>query len=155
MKTFKEYILEVVTFKNNSHWVLSPSGFEMKKMSGASEHPDLFPHLNFMGREANNGGTSMQKIPALSWGRIDHDNKVIHIITQNGGIAPNRLLRRRQLEDDVYARQRAIPHLRQEFPDFRIHVGGPSALERTADNIQTHSYSEHEKFLTGHLNEDQ
>ena len=59
MKTFKEYILEVVTFKNNSHWVLSPSGFEMEKMSGASEHPDLFPHLNFMGREANNGGTSM------------------------------------------------------------------------------------------------
>ena len=49
MKSFRQYIIEVITFKNNSSWVLSPHGFDVK--DSTMEHPDLFPHLNFMGRE--------------------------------------------------------------------------------------------------------
>jgi hypothetical protein len=150
MKSFKQYISEVITFKNNSSWAMSPHGFEIKD-SGSTEHPDHFPHLDFMGRQTKNP-TNMKKTPATSWGRVDHDNKVVHIITQNGMKTPNieRLGgRRRNLENDVYARLEAIKHLRDRFPEYKIHVGGDSWNKN--DTIITHGYSEHEKHLTSML----
>jgi hypothetical protein len=149
MKSFKQYITEVVSFKNNSSWALSPShGFEIKP-SGAKEHPDLFRHLDFMGRESKVSSFSRgPKERATAWGRVDPDNKVVHIITQNGGLSPNRLSR--GLENDVFARLGAIEHLRERYPEYRVHVsGGWDFVGKPT--IVTHGYSEHEKYLTGML----
>ena len=146
MKTFKQYIIEVVTFKNNSSWVLSPGGFQIKK-SGDTEHPDLFPHLDFMGRRSTFEPieSKNKKIAATSWGRVDHDNRIVHIITQNGMVSPKTSLRGRQLEDDVFARLNGLKHLRQHFPDYRVHTAGSSYNPK--DPIISHTYSEHEKHL--------
>jgi len=149
MKSFNQFITEVVSFKNNSSWALSPShGFEIKP-SGTKEHPDLFRHLDFMGRESKVSSFSRgPKERATAWGRVDPDNKVVHIITQNGGLSPNRLSR--GLENDVFARLEAIEHLRERYPDYRVHVsGGWDFVGKPT--IVTHGYSEHEKHLTGML----
>jgi len=148
MKCFKQYITEVITFKNNSSWALSPIGFEIKE-SGHIEHPDHFPHLDFMGRKSKNP-SNIKKTPATSWGRIDHDNKVVHVITQNGMKTPNLgRLRGKALVNDIFARIEAVKHLRDRFPEYRVHAGGDSWNEN--DKIVTHGYSEHEKYLTSML----
>ena len=149
MKSFNQFITEVASFKNNSSWALSPShGFEIKP-SGSSEHPDLFPHLDFVGRESK-VRWSGRKTRATAWGRVDPDNKVVHIITQNGALSPEESLRGKTLENDVFARLGAIEHLRERYPDHRVHVsGGPDFAGKPT--IVTHGYSEHEKHLTGML----
>jgi hypothetical protein len=149
MKSFRQYISEVVSFKNNSSWALSPShGFEIKP-SGVEEHPNIFPHLDFTGRESK-VPWSGRKTPATAWGRVDPDNKAVHIITQNGGLSPNPLSKRKTLENDVFARLGAIEHLRKQFPDHRVHVSGGVDFAGKP-TIVTHGYSEHEKHLTGML----
>jgi hypothetical protein len=155
MKTFKQYITEVISFVNNSSWALSPLGFEIKDSAGR-EHPDHFPHLDFMGRSSSqekNTGRSNKKIPATSWGRVDHDNKVIHIITQNGMITPKESLRGSKLHDDVFARLDALKHIRERFPEYRVHAGGSSVGLSSRGPIITHGYSEHERYLTDMIKE--
>jgi len=166
MKSFNQFITEVVSFRNNSLWASSKLGFEIKKPRAAYQefvaefhHAKMFPHLNFSFIGDPKPKTGIDKIPANSWGRVDHDNKVVHIITQNGNIVPDQSLRRKKLEDDVFARLGAVEHLRERFPDYRIHVGHANknflydemADDGKPENITTHGYSEHEKYLTGLL----
>jgi len=167
MKSFKQYITEVVSFRNNSLWASSKEkGFEIKKPRRHEylwdldfHHPKMFPHLNFSVIGDPKPKTGIDKIPANSWGRVDHDNKVVHIVTQNGNIVPDQSLRGKKLEDDVFARLGAVEHLRERFPDYRIHVGHANKNHRydemaddgKPENITTHGYSEHEKYLTGLL----
>ena len=146
MLSFRQFLTEVLTFKNNQSWVLGPGKEFQIKDSGAVEHPDLFPHLNFMGRRTKTGVSAERKPRALSWGRIDHDNKLIHIITQNGGLSPGTQLSGKRLEDDVFARFDALSHLQRHFPDYRIHYGGAGVFG-DPDQIQTHSHDEHGKHL--------
>jgi hypothetical protein len=83
---------------------------------------------------------------ATSWGRVDHDNKVVHITTPNGGsLKPPERYRGKELENDVFNRLAAVKHLKKQFPDYKVHYAGPMYSETKP---QVHSYSEHEKFLT-------
>ena len=150
MKSFNQFITEVVSFRNNSSWALSPShGFEIKP-SGTKEHPNIFPHLDFRGKESK-VRWSGRKTPATAWGRVDPDNKVVHIITQNGALSPNKeSLRGKTLQNDVFARLEAIEHLRERYPEYRVHVSGGWDFAGKP-TIVTHGYSEHEKYLTGML----
>ena len=152
MKSFKQYITEVVSFRNNSSWALSPAGGFQIKPSGNKEHPDIFPHLDFMGRESKVPWYTGRKTRATAWGRVDHDNKVVHIITQNGALSPEKSLKGKPLENDVFARLGAIEQLRNQFPDHRVHVSGGADFVGKP-TIITHGYSEHEKYLTGMLSQ--
>jgi len=158
MKSFKHYLIEVLTFKNNSSWAYHPdTGFAHKK-SGGREHYDVFPHLEFMGRgkiaDEKRRIPQRKRIPAQSWGRVDHDNRIVHIITQNGQMVPSSRLTGKRLVDDVFNRITAVKHIRQHFPDYRIHVSGhqqPGYGDKVTTDITTHYYDEHLKHLTGLL----
>ena len=106
---------------------MSPIGFEIKE-SGHIEHPDHFPHLDFMGRKSKNP-SNIKKTPATSWGRIDHDNKVVHVITQNGMKTPNLgRLRGKALVNDIFARIEfffvVVPILPYDISSqINIHIG--------------------------------
>jgi hypothetical protein len=149
----EEDLCEVKTFKNNSSWVLFGGIFQHTK-TGSAEHPDLFPNVNFMGRQSAQELKSeykTKKTNASAWGRIDHDNRMVHIITQNGGLTPNVNLRGKRLEDDVFSRLEAVKHLKQNFPGYMIHHAGNNYRENPDESIMTHSYGEHEKHLTDML----
>ena len=174
MKSFKEYITEVIDWDQNTLFAIGPSkviDFHHDRKGTMIEHPDAFEHLNFMNRpssrEFNRGikdlrdpnahgrpGTNRPK--AVSWGRIDHANGVVHIVTQHGtspyGIAPNERDKRKR-EDDVFHRLHAMKKLQEHYPDYDIHFGYEGGWDspRTPRII---SYSQYEKELMKHLTGD-
>lgn len=128
MKNFKHYITEVLSWKNNSLFAVFPSGDLVFKHSTperpVGEHPDEFPSLNFSATVNFRGGgfTQLEAPRARAWGRIDHENKTMHIITEYG-MKPSRETRRWALENDVFKRMDALSVLEKKYPDYKIHHG--------------------------------
>ena len=134
------------------------SNFQVRRDTSYIEHPDAFPQLNFMGREGRtpvspNTAIFNEKKDASAWGRIDNDNKVIHILTQHGfSITPHfgsgSPGARARFERDIDHRLNALDKLQKEFPEYRIHAGGVGG-----DTPIIHTYDEHRKHLFGLLDQ--
>lgn len=174
MKSFNEYITEVIDWDQNTLFAIGPSGkieFHHDRKGTMIEHPDAFEYLNFMdrpsSREFNRGIKDLRdpnargfpgadRPKAVSWGRIDHVNGVLHIVTEHGttpyGIGRNEKDKRKR-ENDVFNRLHALKHLKQTHPEYQIHHGYEGGWDspRTPRII---SYSKYEKELMKHLTGD-
>jgi hypothetical protein len=154
MLSFRQYLVEVLSYDNNNLWAMDAStDFQVRRDTSDIEHPDAFPHLNFMGREATKPWRGMPKRDAAAWGRIDNDNKVIHIITQHGFSIPTHFSsgspsERARFEQDINHRLNALDKIQKEFPEYRIHAGGVEG-----DTPIIHTYDEHRKHLFGLLDQ--
>lgn len=174
MKSFKHYIIEVVSWEKNTLFAIGPRNGPIEYVhdtkSRMIEHPDAFKHLNFnerphsgehlmgiedLSHESAREYPGTDRPKASSWGRIDHENKVVHIVTQHG-LAPYGLVsseRNKKIrEDDVFHRLHAIKQIKQTYPDYSIQHGyeGGWASPRVPRVI---SSSQYEKELMDHLNE--
>ena len=173
MKSFREFIIEVISWEGNTLFAMGPGGvieYHDDRKGKMTEHPDAFKHLNFMDRphsgeilrgiedlrDPNARGISGTDRPkAIAWGRIDHNNNVIHIVTQHGtspyGIG-EREKDKRKREDDVFHRIKALKQIREKYPEIRIHHGyegsDPWSSPKTPRII---SIDQYEKELMKHL----
>lgn len=171
MKNFKEYITEVIDWDKNSLFAIGPSGkiqFHHDRRGTMIEHPDAFEYLNFMDRPSSReynigikdlrdpdarGYPGTDRPRAVSWGRVDHENGVVHIVTQHG-MSPYGINERekdkRTKSNDVFDRLHALKELKKHYPDYQIHHGyeGGWSSPRTPKVM---SYSQYEKELMKHL----
>ena len=176
MISFKKYITEVIEWSGNTLFAMGPSGkveYHDDRKGKMTEHPDAFKHLNFMNRPHSGeimigindlsdpdarGMPGADRPKAIAWGRIDHQNNVIHIVTQHGttpyGVG-EREKDKRKREDDVFNRIKALTQIRKEYPGVQIHHGyegaDPSSYTKVPRIISADQY---EKELMKHL-EDQ
>lgn len=172
MISFKQYISEVIDWDQNSLFAIGPDKqirYYHDRKSTMIEHPDAFKDLNFMDRphsgeimsgievlSADAGDSPATKRPkALSWGRVDHTNGVVHVVTQHGispyGVNPSEKNKRTR-EDDVFHRIHALKLLQQHYPDYDVHFGyeGGWGSPRTPKII---SFSQAQKELMDHLDQ--
>ena len=177
MKSFRQYLHqtlnEVISFRNNSQFAVANKELNVIKDEN-KEHPSAFPHLFFPGHPyqdedidsarrrlvAGKGlsgpkRNSIKSRPtAESWGRIDHNNKVLHIVTGNAGMNVTETgydikLHTKKAEKDAFDRIHAIELLKAQYPDFRVHVGNvPKNREEMQDRKPiTLSYGEYTKSI--------
>ena len=176
MKTFKQYICEVINWSGNTLFAVGPGGYVEyhHDKENITEHPDAFTHLNFnnrpssreylMGiedlRDSNAERSPYAKRPkARSWGRVDHTSKVIHIITEHGMSPYGTGIRekdKRKKESDVFTRLHALKTLKKDYPEYQIHhgyVSGESILPQwnSPRTPRVISFSQYEKELTDML----
>ena len=150
MKSFNQFLNEVISYKDNHSFAIGPNNFYDEKVSNSTEHPELFPHLNFMGRRESSRNKPMAKV----WGRIDHNNNNVHFVTQHGmpvyGESDGRVRNKKDLETDVFNRLDAVNKVRERYPSYSVHHGfiTSESGERTPRLV---SYHEYEKHLTGIL----
>ncbi len=173
MKSFREFIIEVIEWQGNTLFAMGPSGkveYHDDRKGRMTEHPDAFKHLNFMNRPHSGeimigikdlrdpdvrGRPGADRPKAIAWGRIDHNNNVIHIITQHGttlyGVGEKEKDERKR-EDDVFNRIKAMRQVASQYPGVQIHHGYESAdpwsSPRTPRII---SIDQYEKELMKHL----
>lgn len=165
MKTFKQYITEIVSWENNTLFAMGPDNkikLHHDSTSSMIEHPDAFTELNFNDRpssdEYNRGIKDLSKSninrpKAIAWGRIDNDNKTIHIVTQHG-LSPygygknenNEKLKR----EDIFNRIDILKQIKQKYPNFNIQHGYEGGWESPRIPVFT-NYSTYEKELTDML----
>jgi len=173
MKVFKDYIIEVLSWEANTLFAIGPSGkieYHHDPKSRMTEHPDTFKHLNFNNRPHSgelligikdlrdpeaSGYTSASRPKAISWGRLDHQNKVFHIVTNYGtspyGISQNEKNKRIR-ERDVFDRLYALKKLKETYPDYQIHHGHEGGWN-SPRNPRIISTTQYEKELMDHLTE--
>lgn len=170
MKSFKQYITEVIDWDKNSLFAIGPSKkieYYHDRKGSMIEHPDAFKHLNFMDRPHSGelmvgiqdlrdpNASHLERPKAISWGRIDHTNGVVHIVTKYGmspyGTAKGEYDKRKRVTD-VFDRLDALKQLKIQYPNYDIHhlYEVPGSL-RTPRIV---SYSQYEKELTDHLKEE-
>jgi hypothetical protein len=176
VKSFREFIIEVIEWQGNTLFAMGPSGkveYHDDRKERMTEHPDAFKHLNFMNRPHSGeimigiedlrdpnarGRPGADRPKAIAWGRIDHNNNVIHIITQHGtapyGVGEKEKDKRKR-EDDVFNRIEVLKQVASQYPGVQIHHGyegaDPWSSPRTPRII---SIDQYEKELMKHL-EDQ
>lgn len=141
MRTFKQFLREVKSWEKNTLFAIGPNGpvEYFDDITNETGHPDAFKHLNFNYRPnseeekygietlrddiAKDSPFDIHRPHAQSWGRIDHKNKTIHIVTQNGalpyGTLPHQNHKRRK-EDDIFHRIDAAKKLKEKYPDYLI-----------------------------------
>ena len=163
MKKFKEFLLEVVNFKDNILYVMDgkrlrthdtrvkpnqaqdeDDGEGQAEGYSETEHPNVFPEFNFMGR----GENSENKRPASAWGRIDPNNKTFHIVTQHGIDVGGRFapVHASAFKRDIQHRMNVLDAMQRDFPDHRVDVG----VDAKGKPI-THSIDQHRSYLMDHL----
>jgi len=158
MLSFNQYLIEVLSYDNNSLWAMhmhdSKRMFEVIHQTGYKTHPNVFPHLYFRGRGGLDDHTfldSSEKKDAIAWGRADHDNKVVLVLTPDGyGPSPIELRtgsprERVRYKQDINHKLDALDKLQKEFPDYGVLAG----FEGVRPKI--HTYDEHRKHLFGLL----
>ena len=173
MKSFKHYIIEVLDWEGNTLFAMGPSGiieYHNDKKGRITEHPDAFKHLNFNDRphsgelsiginnlkdENAKGYKDVDRPKALAWGRIDHKNNVIHIVTEHG-LTPYGVVRfekdKRKRENDVFLRIDAVKQIRKNYPGVQIHHGFEGAdLWSSPRYPRLISIDQYEKELMKHL----
>ena len=177
MKSFRQYLHqtlnEVISFENNSQFVVANKELNVIEDED-KEHPSAFPDLFFPGHPyqdedfdnarrrlvAGKGLSGPKRNPlksrptAESWGRIDHNNKVLHIVTGNAEFNVTETgydikLHTKKAEKDAFDRIHAIELLKAQYPDFRVHVGNvPKNREAMQDRKPiTLSYEEYTKSI--------
>lgn len=139
-------ISEVLTWQNNILYAFDGSNltFHNEKEQGPLEHPDAFPHLDFMGRESNSGPRKW-KPKAKAWGRIDTNNQNFHIVTQNGMQLYDGA-NVRELTLDIENRLSVLDAMEKQFPNLKVHVGGISG-KKSPEHFMT--IGQYKEFLMG------
>lgn len=173
MKSFKQHINEVIEWSGNTLFAMGPSGkveYHDDRKGRMTEHPDAFKHLNFMNRPHSGeimigiddlrdsnarGRPGTDRPKAVAWGRIDHQNNVLHIVTQHGttpyGIG-EREKDKRKREDDVFNRIKALRQVISQYPQLRIHHGYEGADPWSSPKVpRIISAEQYEKELMKHL----
>lgn len=157
MKRFSLFLKEVFTFVKSTSFVLAKDGFHtLGEKESHDEHPNAFPHIHFPGHPYKENNNIPTTTTARTWGRIDHKNKVIHLVTPHsgvnlvvGGFHPS--VREKHAEQDIESRLDAISKLREIHPEYRIHhtgkmIYGDISEKDMAENTQdfdTHIKSLH------------
>jgi hypothetical protein len=160
MKNFKQYIIEArkkIRLNDNSIFVISPS----KKlkivhpegwMDSFIEHDTHFPEFNFNMSDKTTHPNDAHLPRPLSFGRIDHDSKQFYIITQAKGQPEGKesygkpdytLMRRKDVEQDVFDRLHTAKAVHEKHPGYSINVSSNPEV--------VYSLPEYEKFLMSHL----
>jgi hypothetical protein len=165
---FKKYVKEFTEhedYEGNTLFAIGPDR-KMKMVHSPHkqiiQHPDSFPDLNF-GRPTtweeriNLKDEHKERPEPLAYGRIDHNKRQITIITRHGGplaygdplILPHNDKRKldEDIEEDVYNRLDTLKLLEPYRQTHRIYVSG------TGYHPHYHTFSEHEKYLTGLLSD--
>jgi hypothetical protein len=165
MKTFKQFIIESAKnkfdFKDNSlfvvnsnkklHIVHTPE--EDKGFDVFIEHEDVLPQFNYAMNDNDTTEENKHKPRPLSFGRIDHKNKMFYIISQAKGQPEGKeqygrpdytLMRKKDVENDVYNRLHTARAVHEKHPGYRIEVSGHP-------NHMVLSLPEYEKYLMSHL----
>lgn len=167
---FKSFLNEVLSWKANTLFAIGPSGnieYHHDPKTNMIEHPDAFKHLNFMDRPHSGevmigikdlrdpeaeGYPSTSRPKAVSWGRLDHENKIFHIVTQHGmtpyGVSEKEKNKRIR-ERDVFDRLYALKKIRETYPDYQIQHGHEG--EWISKNPRIISTTQYEKELMQHL----
>jgi len=151
MIPFRQYLIEITSWANTSSWVLSRKhGFEVMPKT-RDDHPVLFPHIFFPGwaYDASGWNHPEGKAPAQVWGRIDNDNKDIHIVSPllpgRDGSLYGAGVHSSHVKRDIEARMEAVEHLRRMYPDYRLDSG---MLDDSNAKIY-HTFDQHIKWLSG------
>ncbi len=175
MKSFREFIIEVIDWENNTLFAVGPEGiveYYDDRKGRMIEHPDAFRHLNFANRphsgeiligiedlrdKSAKGMPGIDRPMAIAWGRIDHKNNVLHIRTQHGdapygsGHAERDKIKRK---NDVFTRIKVLDKIQKDHPELiKIHHGYEEGDDlwsspRTPRIITTNQYR---KELMDHL----
>jgi len=157
MKSFSLFLKEVFTFVKNTSFVLAGDGFHtLGEKESHDEHPNAFPHVHFPGHPYKENNNIPTTTTARAWGRIDHKNKVIHILTPHAGtnvaVAGFGVgLREKHAETDIKARLDAISELRKAHPEYKMHHTGKMIygdvsekdMEENTEDYDTHIKSLH------------
>jgi hypothetical protein len=165
MKTFKQYIIEAkekMGLYDNSIFVISPNkelkivhpeGYPHEMGLGTyNQHDDHFPEFNFNMNVADTHPNDANLPRPLSFGRIDHASKQFYIITQAKGQPEGKerygrpdytLMRRKDVEQDVFDRLHTAKAIHEKHPEYRINVSSNPEV--------VYSLPEYEKFLMSHL----
>jgi len=159
MKIFLQYLKEVFTFKSNNSFVWNGEKLQIAdEKTSNKEHPEAFPNIFFSSHPYKPTDSHAQKLTkARAWGRIDHINKVVHILTDHAGInlltqGYHPTTRDSHAEQDANHRIRAARELQRLYPDYRVHHGGllTTGSETPTEEQkreQTTSYDEHENAV--------
>ena len=152
-------LVEVVEWENNTLFAISQSGDFHRhhdRKNTMIEHPDAFPGLNFMDRPTSRESlmglkfAPHNKPKATAWGRIDNNNRVVHIITKHGmsvyGTEKMDRPNRKEMINDIFHRLKAIKELKKYYPEFTLHYGYEGGLESPRVPKLT-TYAEHERYL--------
>ena len=164
MKSFKEYIIEFTDHKDyegSSLFVLDSDGKLHMRHTNAGqikEHPDTFPEFNF-GRSTSweadmgMGDIHRERPEPVVHGRINHEKRMIQLITKHGGPAaygdprilpdggPKSKKSKHDVRQDAMNRLKALKSLepyRNTYWVYHSHTEAHPVL---------HSFTEHEKYL--------
>ena len=164
MKTFKQFITEAkkkMGLYDNSIFAISPSkelkivhpeGYPHEKWESYIQHDSEFPEFNFDMNDKTTHPKDAHLPRPLSFGRIDHDSKQFYIITQAKGQPEGKetygrpdytLMRRKDVEQDVFDRLYTAKAVHEKHPGYRINVSSNPEVVMTLP--------EYEKFLMSHL----
>jgi hypothetical protein len=164
MKTFKQYITEAkkkMGLYDNSIFAISPSkelkivhpeGYPHEKWESYIQHDSEFPEFNFDMNDKTTHPNDAHLPRPLSFGRIDHDSKQFYIITQAKGQPEGKerygrpdytVMRRKDVEQDVFDRLHTAKAIHEKHPEYRINVSSNPEVVMTLP--------EYEKFLMSHL----
>lgn len=156
MKKFIQYLKEVFTFKSNNSFVLAGGKLDIAdEKTSEKEHPEAFPNVFFSSHPYKPTDSHTPKTTqARAWGRIDHINKVVHILTDHAGVnlitkGYDPTTRDSRAEQDATHRIEAAKQLQRLYPDYRINHRGlltPIGATPTEEQRKDHtlSYEEHE-----------
>lgn len=163
LRSFKQYIKEFTEhegYEGNTLFAISPDGKLHTRDTPKGqirEHPDAFPGLNF-GRattweyDMGMGHAHRERPEPIAHGRINHERKMIQIITTHGGPAAygdSRILpkggvgtrkSKKDVEEDSYNRLATLKYLKP-YKDYSIYVSHTEAYP------VLHSFTEHERYL--------
>lgn len=152
MKNFITFLKEVFTFTNNTSFVLDQHGLQWAdEEKSKGEHPNVFSNIHFPGHPYGKNNNIPRTSTARTWGRVDHKNKVIHLVTPHSGtnvvargFDPH--VREKDAERDIQSRLDAISELRKIHPEYKIHhtgkmIHGDISEKDIAANTQ--NYDEH------------
>jgi hypothetical protein len=117
------------------------------------EHDDVLPQFNYAMNDNDTTEENKHKPRPLSFGRIDHKNKMFYIISQAKGQPEGKeqygrpdytLMRKKDVENDVYNRLHTARAVHEKHPGYRIEVSGHP-------NHMVLSLPEYEKFLMSQM----
>ena len=157
MKSFSLFLKEVFAYAKSTSFVLAGNGFHtLGEKESRVEHPNAFPHIYFHGHPYKENNYIRPIMTARAWGRVDHKNKVIHIVTPHAGTSVvvrgfGVGVREKHAENDIKARLDAISELRKAHPEYKIHhtgkmIDGDASekdMEENTEDYDTHIKSLH------------
>ena len=155
MRSFKHYIIEVLSFNGSTSFAFAGGRLHhVDERVSTHEHPTAFPHIYFPGHVSGDETNSPnnRRMIADMWGRLDHENKVFHILSGNEGLdlasrGFHPRIHPKQAEREVNMRLRVARQIQEIHPNYKIHIGYHSVVPTTI----VVSFEEHEKMLNQYL----